>query len=96
MRATTSSAAPTTVLFNLYFKCLSTSLSPGLDYKLLESRNFILLLSIDISVTAVWGFKEKEHGLGKRREYEIELSVGHDGGMSSGSLDKGTCNSREM
>lgn len=55
-----------------------------LDYKLLESRNCILLISTDSSITVVLRFEEKKQSLGKRREFETELSIGHDGGLSSG------------
>lgn len=64
-----------------------------LDYYFFESRNCILLISIDIRSIAVLG---EETGLGKRREFEIELSVGYDGGLSSGEFDIGTYNSGEI
>lgn len=86
MRATAiaSGVSLTTAMINLYCNCLLTFLSLVLDYKLLESRNCILLISTDSSITVVLRFEEKKQSLGKRREFEIELSIGHDGGLSSG------------
>lgn len=74
--------SPTTAQINLCCNCLFTFLCAVLDYKLLESRNCILLVSTDGSITAVLGFKEKNQGLRKRREFEVEPSVGYDGSFS--------------
>lgn len=91
--ATASWVFPTTALINLYYNCLFTFLTPVLDYYIFESRNYILLISIDISSIAVWG---EETGSGERREFEIELSIGYDSGLSSGESDIGICNSGEI
>lgn len=68
-------------------------LSPVLDYKLLESKNCILLISIDVSIICT-GIQEGT-GFGEK-ERIWDWAIRHDCGPFSGWLDIGTCNSGEM